>query len=87
MEVDWVGDTLQVMDSLAGNTDPAYDVFITCLPYSMYMYGYAEAFPDMKSAHWIEAHMHAIKLHACSERNTLFTRVGGALKYRKGCTI
>lgn len=56
MEVDWVGDTLKVYDVAAGTELNAY-VFVACLPCSMY--GYAEAFPDMKSNHWIEAHVHA----------------------------
>ena len=56
MEVDWVGDTLKVYDAAAGTDLSAY-VFVACLPCSMY--GYAEAFPDMKSNHWIEAHVHA----------------------------
>jgi len=32
-------------------------VFVACLPCSLY--SYAEAFPNMKSNHWIEAHVHA----------------------------
>ena len=48
MEVDWVGDTLKVFDVAAGAELNAY-VFAACLPCSMY--GYAEAFPDMKSNH------------------------------------
>lgn len=56
MEVDWVGDTLTVHDQALGKDVTAY-VFVACLPCSMY--GYAEAFPDMKSNHWIEAHVHA----------------------------
>ncbi len=56
MEVDWVGDTLTVYDEAAGEPIKAY-VFVACLPCSLY--SYAEAFPDMKSNHWIEAHVHA----------------------------
>ena len=56
MEVDWIVDTIPITDPLTGITDPAY-VFVACLPCSMY--GYAEAFPDMKSPNWIEAHVHA----------------------------
>lgn len=56
MEVDWVGDTLTVCDIASGSDIPAY-VFVAVLPCSLY--GYAEAFPDMKSNHWIEAHVHA----------------------------
>lgn len=56
MEVDWVGDTLTVYDSAVGFEVTAY-IFVACLPCSLY--SYAEAFPDMKSNHWIEAHIHA----------------------------
>jgi transposase len=56
MEVDWVGDTLTVYDEAAGESVKAY-IFVACLPCSLY--SYAEAFPDMKSNHWIEAHVHA----------------------------
>lgn len=60
MEVDWVGDTLTVHDQAIGLNIPAY-VFAACLPCSMYCY--AEAFPDMKSNHWIEAHIHAFTFY------------------------
>lgn len=56
MEVDWVGDTLKVYDAALGCDVKAY-IFVACLPCSLY--GYAEAFPDMKSNHWILAHVHA----------------------------
>lgn len=56
MEVDWIGDTLKVYDSANCREIPAY-IFVAVLPCSLY--GYAEAFPDMKSNHWIEAHVHA----------------------------
>ena len=56
MEVDWVGDTIHVYDVASGSDIPAY-IFVAVLPCSLY--SYAEAFPDMKSNHWIEAHVHA----------------------------
>lgn len=56
MEVDWIGDTLKVYDSANCCEIPAY-IFVAVLPCSLY--GYTEAFPDMKSNHWIEAHVHA----------------------------
>ena len=56
MEVDWIGDTLKVYDAASCCEIPAY-IFVAVLPCSLY--GYAEAFPDMKSNHWIEAHIHA----------------------------
>ncbi len=60
MEVDWVGDTIPVYDVAVGCEIPAY-IFVSCLPCSLY--GYAEAFPDMKSNHWIEAHIHAYSFY------------------------
>jgi transposase len=56
MEVDWAGSTLTVWDNLNGEPLPAY-VFVACLPCSLY--SYAEATPDMKTNHWIQAHIHA----------------------------
>ena len=56
MEVDWIGDTLKVYDSANCCEIQAY-IFVAVLPCSLY--GYVEAFPDMKSNHWIEAHVHA----------------------------
>lgn len=56
MEVDWIGDTLKVYDAARCSDIPAY-IFVAVLPCSLY--GYAAAFPDMKSNHWIEAHVHA----------------------------
>ena len=58
MEVDWAGDTLHVINNVTGEPMKAY-LFVTCLPCSLY--GYAEAFPDMKSNHWIQAHVNAYK--------------------------
>jgi transposase len=56
MEVDWAGDTLAVYDEVTGEAIKAY-LFVACLPCSLY--GYSEACPDMKSNHWIQAHVHA----------------------------
>jgi transposase len=56
MEVDWVGDTLKIFDETSGDAVTAY-IFVACLPCSLY--SYAQAFPDMKSKHWIQAHIHA----------------------------
>lgn len=58
MEVDWAGKTLTVIDEAIGAPVTAY-VSVACLPCSLY--SYAEAFPDMKSPHWIEAHVHAYR--------------------------
>ncbi len=56
MEVDWAGDTIPVTDAASGAVIPAY-FFIATLNCSLYCY--VEAFPDMKSHNWIEAHVHA----------------------------
>ena len=65
MEVDWAGDTLTVYDSQTGEPMKAY-VFVACLPCSLY--SYTEAFPDMKSYHWIQAHIHAYNFFGGSTR-------------------
>lgn len=56
MEVDWAGDTLAVYDRHTAESVKAY-VFVACLPCSLY--SYAQAFPDMKSESWIQAHVNA----------------------------
>ncbi len=56
MEVDWAGSTLEIYDEINGEPMKAY-IFVACLPCSLY--SYAEAFLNMKSNHWIEAHVHA----------------------------
>lgn len=56
MQVDWVGDTLCIYDPVTEESTKAY-IFVTCLPCSMY--GYAEAFPDMKTSSWLNGHIHA----------------------------
>lgn len=65
LEVDWVGDTIPVMDVALGVEVPAY-VFVATLNCSMY--SYVEAFPDMKSHNWIEAHVHAYNFFGGSTR-------------------
>lgn len=56
LEVDWAGKTLYVTNNITGELMKAY-LFVATLPCSLY--SYAEAFPDVKSNHWIEAHIHA----------------------------
>jgi len=56
MEVDWAGNTLSIYDEITGEEITAY-VFVASLSCSLY--GYAEAFPNMKSESWIKAHIHA----------------------------
>ncbi len=65
LEVDWVGDTIPVMDIVSGTEIPAY-VFVATLNCSLY--SYVEAFPDMKSHTWIEAHIHAYNFFGGSTR-------------------
>lgn len=56
MEVDWAGQTAQLIDSDAGEVLDAY-VFVAALPYSGY--AYAEAFPSQNQEAWIAAHVNA----------------------------
>jgi len=56
MEVDWIGDTAEIMDPVTGEVISAF-VFVAVLPYSEYTY--AEAFLNMKTESWIYAHVHA----------------------------
>ncbi|MCQ5090948.1 IS21 family transposase [Slackia exigua] len=56
MQVDYVGDTMEVVDMDTGEVLKVY-VFAACLPYSGELY--AEGFFDMKEESWVEAHVHA----------------------------
>ena len=56
MQVDWVGDTMQVVDPDTGEILPVF-VFVACLPYSNYLF--AEGFFRMDEESWIAAHVHA----------------------------
>jgi transposase len=55
LEVDWAGNTLEVIDEITGEIIPAY-VFVATLPCSLL--GYAEVFPTMSTENWINAHIH-----------------------------
>ena len=55
IEVDWAGDTAQVIDPDTGEIIKAC-IFVGVLTYSQYPY--AEAFPDEKLPSWISAHIH-----------------------------
>ena len=68
MQVDWVGDTLSISDPVTGGAMKAY-VFVACLPCSMY--GYAEAFPDMKTPSWLAGHIHAFEFFGGVPRITV----------------
>ena len=56
MEVDWVGQTAQIMDCDTGEILDAY-VFVAALPYSGY--AYAEAFLSREQEAWTAAHVNA----------------------------
>ena len=56
MQVDYVGDTMEVVDVDSGEILKVY-VFAACLPYSQKLY--AEGAFDMKEESWVSAHVHA----------------------------
>ena len=56
IQVDWVGDTVPVYDSVTGAQSAAY-LFVAVLPCSCYVY--AEACDDMKTENWLNCHVHA----------------------------
>lgn len=56
MQVDWAGDTAEVIDTDTGEIIPAY-VFVATLPYSAY--SYVEAFFSMDQEAWTTAHVNA----------------------------
>ncbi|PYG83886.1 transposase [Ruminiclostridium sufflavum DSM 19573] len=58
MEVDWAGQTAEIIDTDTGEIIPAY-VFVAALPYSGY--AYVEAFLSQKQESWITAHINAYK--------------------------
>ena len=55
VEVDWAGDTAELIDPYTGETVPVY-IFVGVMTYSQY--AYVEAFPDEKQQSWIDAHVH-----------------------------
>lgn len=55
VEVDWAGDTAELIDPYTGEIVPAY-IFVGVMTYSQY--AYVEAFPDEKQQSWIDAHVH-----------------------------
>ena len=58
LQVDWAGDTANVVNTDTGELMPAY-VFVASLPYSGY--AYVEAFFSMNEECWIAAHINAFK--------------------------
>ena len=55
VEVDWAGDTAELIDPYTGETVPVY-IFVGVMTYSQY--AYVEAFSDEKQQSWIDAHVH-----------------------------
>jgi transposase len=55
IEVDWAGQTLQIVDSATGELIPVY-IFVGVLSYSLYTY--VEGFISMDQDCWIDAHVH-----------------------------
>ena len=58
MEVDWAGQTSEIIDTDTGEIIPAY-VFVAVLPYSGY--AYVEAFLSQNQECWIAAHVNAYR--------------------------
>lgn len=56
MQVDWAGNTLDIVDSVTGAISKAY-LFVAVLPCSCY--AYAEVCDDMKLENWLLCHAHA----------------------------
>lgn len=56
MEVDWAGQTANIVDTDTGEIMEAY-IFVASLPYSGY--SYVEAFLDRQQVSWIAAHVNA----------------------------
>ena len=58
MFVDWAGPTMQVLDTVTGETFKAY-FFVASLPFSGLIF--CKAFSDMKQHAWNEAHVNALE--------------------------
>lgn len=63
MQVDWVGDTMEVLDPDTGEMLKVF-VFAACLPYSGELY--AEGFFDMREESWVLAHVRAFAFYGGS---------------------
>lgn len=58
MQVDWAGDTAEVIDNITGEILDVY-MFVAVLPYSGY--GYVEGFFSMNQECWTAAHVNAFR--------------------------
>jgi transposase len=65
MEVDWAGQTMEIVDSLTGEIISAY-IFVAVLSYSGYTY--VEAFLSRNQESWIDAHINAYRHFGGSTR-------------------
>ncbi|MBQ6328140.1 MAG: IS21 family transposase [Kiritimatiellae bacterium] len=63
MQVDYAGDTMEVVDVDTGEVLPVH-VFVACLPYSGELF--AEGSYDMKEESWVDAHVHAFSFYGGS---------------------
>ncbi len=66
MQVDWAGDTTQIIDTDTGESIKVY-IFVATLPYSGY--SYVEGFFSMDQECWISAHVNALKFLGVSPKS------------------
>ena len=77
MQVDYVGDTMEVLDADTGEARKVY-VFVACLPYSGEMF--AEGAYNMRAESWVEAHVHAFAFFGGSVPKNFFPSVEKGLR-------
>ncbi len=65
MEVDWAGDTMELVDPFTGEISKVY-LFVATLPFSQYTY--VEPALSMNTNAWIEANVHALRFFGGSPR-------------------
>jgi len=65
IEVDWAGQTMEVIDSISGEVYKAY-LFVGVLPYSQYTY--VEAFLSQGLESWINAHVNMFRFFGGAAR-------------------
>lgn len=68
MEVDWAGDTISYVDPSTGEIVPTF-LFVAVLPASSYPF--ANAYEDMKTPSWIDAHVKAYEYFGGVPRITI----------------
>lgn len=68
VEVDWAGNTMSYADQDTGKIKTAY-IFVAVLPASAYPFAYA--YPDTKTANWIDAHVRAYEYFGGVPRITI----------------